>query len=181
MYTGSPTAHEVSLDHSVPERWEHDRLGSSSPEPHDLPSRRSTTTRDGIKIPGIRRPSDSGMEYSGDDFAPYSDFSDTPPQSYNQPSINSFMRRNSKVASNDNTPYKASQQQPSTVRNTSQASGFHFDREEERVIWNGYLLCLKSKGGVKQWKRLWVVLRPKNLAIYKSDEVDNYLPTPNTT
>jgi hypothetical protein len=29
---------------------------------------------------------------------------------------------------------------------------------------------LKSKGGVRQWKRVWVVLRPKGLAFYKSDE-----------
>ena len=43
--------------------------------------------------------------------------------------------------------------------------------DDERVIWNGYLLCLKSKGGVKQWKKLWVVLRPKNLAFYKNEQV----------
>ncbi|KAI5811007.1 hypothetical protein DFH27DRAFT_4768 [Peziza echinospora] len=42
--------------------------------------------------------------------------------------------------------------------------------EHSRVIWHGYLYCLKSKGGVRQWKKLWVVLRPVNVAFYKNEE-----------
>jgi len=169
IYMGSPTAQEANAEHSGHDWGEHDRLGSSSPEPHEAPPRHSTT-RDGVRIPGIRRPSDHGLEYSGDELAPYSDFSDTPPHSYTQPSIGSFMKRDSRAVSKENTPYNVPQQRPGTGRNTSQLSGFHVDQDEERVIWHGYLLCLKTKGGVKQWKRLWVVLRPKNLAVYKSDE-----------
>lgn len=29
---------------------------------------------------------------------------------------------------------------------------------------------LKSKSGVRQWKKLWMVLRPKSLALYKNEE-----------
>ena len=111
------------------------------------------------------------LEYSGDELAPYSDFSDTPPQSYTQPSSNSLAKGNPRTASSSNNiPYKAPQIQPTTARNASQTSGFRLE-DDERVIWHGYLLGLRSKGGVKQWKKLWVVLRPKNLALYKNDLV----------
>lgn len=42
--------------------------------------------------------------------------------------------------------------------------------DEERVIWHGYLECLKSQSAVRQWKKYWLVLRAKNLGFYKSDE-----------
>lgn len=179
VYMGSPTTHAAIQEQSVPERLEHERLGSSSPEPLEVLPRHSTTTRDGIRIPSIRRLSAHELEYSGDEMAHYSDFSDTPPQSYTQgPSIGSFIRRSQRAVSNHNTPY-APQQRPGSAVNASQVSGFHV-KPDERVIWHGYLLYLKTKGGVKQWKRLWVVLRPKNLAFYKNEEV--HLPSvPGTT
>ena len=49
--------------------------------------------------------------------------------------------------------------------------GTHAVNDTERVVWHGYLRCLRSKGGVRSWKRLWTVLRSKNLALYKTDEV----------
>ena len=166
---GSPVAHESHPDrHSGYERW-----GSSSPEPLEVPGRRSTT-RDGIRIPGIRRPSAYELEYSGDELAHYSDFSDTPSQSHPlSSSFGSFVQRNQRgVPKPANAPYAEPAQPPSAARNVSQSSGFHVDQhDDERVIWHGYLLYLKTKGGVRQWKRLWVVLRPKNLAFYKNDEV----------
>ena len=42
--------------------------------------------------------------------------------------------------------------------------------DPERVIYHGYLHCLKSKKGVRQWRKLWVVLRPNNLYFYKDDQ-----------
>lgn len=42
--------------------------------------------------------------------------------------------------------------------------------DDERVIWHGYLDCLKSQSAVRQWKKYWLVLRSKNLGFYKSDE-----------
>lgn len=50
-------------------------------------------------------------------------------------------------------------------------------QDDERVACHGWLYLLKSKGGVRQWKRVWVVLRPKALAIYKNEEVSPYNAT----
>ncbi|KAL9129944.1 MAG: hypothetical protein Q9217_001746 [Psora testacea] len=172
----SPLWHEgTALEYAGLDRSENERLGSSSPEPFDTaPSRHSTMTRDGVRIPPIRRPSVPSLDYSGDEVGPYSDFSDTPPQSLAQSGpLWSFINRKQRQPPRHQTPYAAplpQQQRPATARNASQNSGFHVEQDEERVIWHGYLLCLKSKGGVRQWKRTWVVLRPKNLALYKNDE-----------
>lgn len=174
VYAASPTA--ITAQDTQPEqtghdRSDHERLGSSSPEPLEVPPRLSTTTRDGLRIPGIRKSSAHDLDYSGDELAHYSDFSDTPPQSYTQaPSFGSFINRSQRMSSSHNTPY-APEQRAATARNVSQSSNLQMEQDEERVIWQGYLLCLKTKGGVRQWKRLWVVLRPKNLAFYKNEEV----------
>jgi hypothetical protein len=45
--------------------------------------------------------------------------------------------------------------------------------DQERVIKNGKLYLLKSKGGVKKWKPVWAVLRPKSMAIYPNEQVRN--------
>ena len=146
---------------------EQDRLGSSSPEPVNI-SKRLSTTRDGVKIPGIRRPATHDMEYSGDDLGAFSDWSDTPQQSSHQSGHTSFVHHKIRGSSGlGSVPVSPVQQ--SSGRNASRSSGFQI-QDEERVIWQGYLLSLKSKGGVRQWKRIWVVLRPKNLAFYKNDE-----------
>ena len=42
---------------------------------------------------------------------------------------------------------------------------------EDRVVAQGYLLCLKNVSGVRQWKRKWVVLRGRSLTLYKNFEV----------
>ena len=167
---GSPTVQDVTPAQSDHDRFEHERLGSSSPEPLEVVPRHSTTTRDGVRIPSIRRLSAHELEYSGDEMAHYSDFSDTPSQSHTQaPSLGPFIERNQRAVPNSNILY-VSQQRPETAINASQASGFH-EKPDERVIWHGYLLYLKTKSGVRQWKRLWMVLRPKNLAFYKNSEV----------
>ena len=44
--------------------------------------------------------------------------------------------------------------------------------DEERVLRNGWMYLLKSKGGVKKWKQVWVVLRPKSVAVYPNEEVN---------
>ena len=151
---------------------EHDRLGSSSPEPPELS--RHPTTKDRIQIPGSQNIPLPEFEYSGNEHGSYSDFSDTAPARIYGQSLslsNSKMRAAAVsnpggIAKDPSVPKKSE-----STRNTSQASGFQVDQDEEREIWHGYLLCLKSKGGVRQWKKLWVVLRPKHLAFYKNDEV----------
>ena len=172
-YPDRQSAHESYQD----KQSGHERWGSSSPEPLEIPGRPSYT-RDGIRIPGIRRLSAHELEYSGDELAHYSDFSDSPSQSNAQSSsFRSFVNRNQRaVQKSSDAPYAEPTQPSSAMRNVSQSSGIHVDQhDEERVIWHGYLLCLKTKGGVRQWKRLWVVLRPKNLAFYKNDEVKSPL------
>jgi len=42
--------------------------------------------------------------------------------------------------------------------------------DPERVLRNGKLYLLKSKGGVKKWKPVWAVLRPKSMAIYPNEQ-----------
>jgi hypothetical protein len=96
-----------------------------------------------------RRPSQA-LNYSGGERASMSDFdfSDT-----NQASVNSL-------------PPTRPQQQ----RNASQQSNIGATPDDERVVYHGWLYVLKSKGGVRQWKKIWAVLRPKCLALYKNDD-----------
>ena len=170
VFTGQERPSNEEDDH----RWEQDRLASSSPEPMDLTVRKSTT-RDGIRIPGIRRPSTHDLDYSGNEMGSQTDWSDSPAQHYGQPSslpLSQPKIRNITEASVPSAPSQSQPLEPVMARNISQVSGFHVDQDKERVIKNGYLLCLKSKGGVRQWKKLWVVLRPRNLAFYKNEEVN---------
>ncbi|KAL8988931.1 MAG: hypothetical protein Q9177_002067 [Variospora cf. flavescens] len=156
--------HEAQAD---PHCIEQERFGSSSPEPIDLAGQ-STTTKDGIKIPGARRPSAQYLEYSGDDLGTYSDWSDTPQQNHAQTPHESLLNHKTLPASGLG-PLASSSAPATTARNASHSSGFQI-QDEERVVWHGYLLILRSKGAVRQWKKVWVVLRPKNLALYKNDE-----------
>ncbi|KAL8776607.1 MAG: hypothetical protein Q9213_008207 [Squamulea squamosa] len=145
-----------------PRLIEHDRFASSSPEPVEIPVRLSTT-RDGVKIPGARRLSTHNLDYSGDDFGAYSDWSDAPPQSHGV-FIHRKIRPPSDFGSTALSPLPQT-----TARNPNHSGGLNV-QDDERVIWHGYLLILKSKRGVRQWKRLWTVLRPKNIAFYKNEE-----------
>jgi PH domain len=53
-------------------------------------------------------------------------------------------------------------------RSVSQATA---EVDQERVIKDGRLYLLKSKGGVKKWRPVWTVLRAKSLAIYPNEQV----------
>ena len=67
-----------------------------------------------------------------------------------------------------------------SARNASQMSGLGLSAEEihraqnpqdeERVVFNSWFYLLKSKSGVRQWKKVWLVLRPSGLALYKNEE-----------
>ncbi|KAG9191010.1 hypothetical protein G6011_09098 [Alternaria panax] len=118
---------------------------SSSSETEPRPS--SSIAPDNMH--SARRPSQA-LNYSGGERASISDldFSDTNP------------------ASNNSLPPRTPQQQ----RNASQQSNIGATPDHERVVYHGWLYVLKSKGGVRQWKKIWVVLRPKCLAFYKNDD-----------
>ncbi|KAF2851474.1 PH-domain-containing protein [Plenodomus tracheiphilus IPT5] len=99
---------------------------------------------------GARRPSQA-LNYSGNERASISDFdfSDTGFQ-----------------ASASSLPKKVIKPK----RNVSQQSNIGSTPDDERVVYHGWLYVLKSKGGVRQWKKVWVVLRPKCLAFYKNEQ-----------
>lgn len=177
---GSPTTKGPVMEHSRSRgkdlvRSDDERLGSSSPEPFDFPMHR-TVTRDGVSIPALPRPSAYDHDYSGDDMGPSSDFSDTPlPQNPRTSTFGSLLQQRAPVKPKSGpslTPRPSNEiSRPETAQNGSQLSIVKMEQDEERVIWHGYLHFLRSKGGVRQWKRYWVVLRQKNLAFYKSEEV----------
>lgn len=175
VFTGQGRPSNDEDDHG----WDRDRLVSSSPEPMDITVRKSTT-RNGVKIPGIRRLSTHDLDYSGNEMGSQTDWSDSPALHYNQPSslpVSQPKMRNIIEASVPTAPPQPQPLEPAMARNISQLSDFHIDQDKERVIKNGYLLCLKSKGGVRQWKKFWVVLRPKNIAFYKNEEVGQSSPS----
>jgi hypothetical protein len=127
---------------SVPES-DADRLASSSPEPEQSTIAQRATP--------ARQPSHA-LESSG-----VSDFSDT-----------EAARLGASLESLGLSPSSP----PRPVlgpRNTSTASGAVGEQQHDpdRVIWQGWLWFLRSKGGVKQWKNSWAVLRPRNLILYK--------------
>jgi hypothetical protein len=123
-------------------------VASSSSEADPRPS--SSIARENMHS---ARRSSQVLSYSGNERASLSDleFSDT----------GGFQ------ASSTSLPKKRPAQQN---RNFSQQSNIGSTPDEERVVYHGWLYVLKSKGGVRQWKKVWVVLRPKGLAFYKSDE-----------
>lgn len=124
-------------------------VGSSSSETEARPS--SSIAPENMH--SARRPSHI-LNYSGNEHGSYSDFSDTggPAHTAFQASMTSLPR----------TPRSSAQ-----IQNTSNIGVV---ADDNRVIYHGWLWVLKSKGGVRQWKKVWVVLRPKALGLYKNDQ-----------
>jgi len=180
MMLASPAANITSsyagLDRAMQEQKEqqrklHDeRLGSSSPEPIEpIPRPLKNMAPD---LLNQRRQSHT-IEYSGNELVSDADMSDTDftraKRLSNIPLSSSDPFAVQPPASSSST--SAPSQPIVNTRNLSQTSGINVepDKDPERVVWQGYLLYLRSAGGVKQWKDLWVVIRPKNVAIYKNN------------
>ncbi|PVI02945.1 PH domain-like protein [Periconia macrospinosa] len=127
-------------------------VGSSSSEAEARPS--SSIAPENMH--SARRPSHT-LNYSGNEHGSYSDFSDTggPAPTTFQASMTSLPR----------TPRSSAQ-----IPNSSQQNNNGTAPDDNRVIYHGWLWVLKSKGGVRQWKKVWVVLRPKALGLYKNDQ-----------
>lgn len=144
-----------------------------------------------------RRP--SGYDYSGPEHGSYSDFSDAGPAAcMSALSLANTDGRPSTSSTQQPAPMQShsvyGQMSPSRPsmgpRNLSQLSGLGAaprepsnnsgglgnlpvqspHQDDERVIYHGWLYLLKSKSGVRQWKKVWMVLRPKALALYKNGE-----------
>ncbi|OBT48960.1 hypothetical protein VE00_00645 [Pseudogymnoascus sp. WSF 3629] len=160
--------------------------GSSSPEPS--PARVRPVQPPGPLDPKIARRA-SHFEYSGNEPASHSDFSDV--ETHFNPSLRPKAAGASRVSipeigepstssaafPGSQQPQQQQQQQQQQqrpiigARNGSQLSGLNLtpDTDPERVIWQGHLLYLKSKSGVRQWKDLWCVLRARTFALYKDE------------
>lgn len=124
-------------------------LASSSSDLETRPT--SSVAHEGMH--SARRPS-AALNYSGNERASVSDldFSDTG----GVPGSTTSLSLQQKIQQQQN--------------NVSQQSKIESIPDEDRVVSHGWLYVLKSKGGVRQWRRMWVVLRPKGLAFYKSEE-----------
>ena len=150
---------QAMQQHNEQQRLHDERLGSSSPEPSDPIPVTPRTKALGLNIG--RRTSHT-IEYSGNELASHSDMSET--------DITRVRGTSSVFIPEDPLAVQAPAVRPLLwARNVSQMSGFNIEQDPERVVWQGHLLYLKTKGGVRQWKDLWVVLRPKNIAVYRDD------------
>ncbi|OBT66826.1 hypothetical protein VE03_04079 [Pseudogymnoascus sp. 23342-1-I1] len=151
--------------------------GSSSPEPS--PGRVNPVHAPPPLDPKLARRA-SHFEYSGTEPASHSDFSDV--ETHFNPSLRPKAANASRISIpevGEPSAVAGSQQQQQQqqhrpiigARNGSQLSGLNLapDGDPERVIWQGHLLYLKSKSGVRQWKDLWCVLRARTFALYKDE------------
>lgn len=145
-------------------RTSHDRESSSSPDPT---WRVRAAARPGSAKPISIRQGSATHEYSGGEYGSYSDFSDAPGFRSDGRDFSPISTTRPESAANTTSPYK----QQAVARGGSSTSGFDMSKDEARTIVHGFLLCLKNRSGMRQWKRYWVVLRPKHLALYKSEEV----------
>lgn len=137
-----------------------ERLGSSSPEPPDRPASQLLPIAMSRRQPS--QIESSGL--SGNELA-YSDFSDNDVhnmQRLHGASIESLAAQSPPTS----TSYL---DHPSlAARNASQLSGLNMlEHDPDRIVWQGWLWFLRTKGGVRQWKKTWAVLRPRNLILYK--------------
>ncbi|KAJ6102586.1 hypothetical protein N7486_005013 [Penicillium sp. IBT 16267x] len=104
------------------------------------------------------------QDYSGNDVTSYSELSDGPPPRNSRlrsmPSIHTLS-----ISATDDKLLSTS-----LPRDAGRQADLGILRDPERVICQGYLQGLRIKGAVRQWKRLWLVLRSKNLAFYKDEQ-----------
>ncbi|CAI7567524.1 unnamed protein product [Penicillium manginii] len=98
------------------------------------------------------------QDYSGNEITSYSELSDGP-----TPTRNSRLRSMPSIHTLSISAPEDKIVSSSLPRDSSRQSDLGILRDPERV-------GLRIKGTVRQWKRLWVVLRPKTLAFYKDDQ-----------
>ncbi|KAI5812616.1 hypothetical protein BZA77DRAFT_136855 [Pyronema omphalodes] len=120
---------------------------------------------------GGRRISTYTMDYSGPDVGSVSSLDDI--ARISQLSLNNNREDNAAVSGGEGghqSHHAAADPQNPMPKPTRNGSGYSSSEQLPRVIWHGYLYCLKSKGGVKQWKKHWIVVKNVNIAFYKNEE-----------
>jgi hypothetical protein len=171
MYLGSPVGHNMSPSAPALESWGNqiDNAFSSSPEnlgPLD-PS---------AKFMGGRRRLSYTLEssgLSGNEMLSYSDFSDNEVQrghgvSYENLAVKPLPEVKA-PSPQPRQPILPGQRPETSGRSASQVSAVTAEQEHERVIWQGALWMQRTKGGVRQWKNMWGVLRARQLVLYKDE------------
>jgi hypothetical protein len=162
------------------------------PSSYTLPKRRDKTAT----TASARRPSQ--IEYSGaEGYGSYSDFSDSlgPTAPLSAMSALSLSHTESRPPTAP-VPQQQQHTSPTTAqihsvygpvpqrttggqRNPSQASTNVISpdtapkqtipEDQERVVYHNWILLLRPKRGVRQWKKVWMVVRPRALALYKNE------------
>lgn len=102
--------------------------------------------------------------YSTHDATSYSEWSDGPV------STSPAKLGGSTPSFHDISSFKPIEQPTTHLPPMNRSLDFGIPRNPEKVICHGYLQGLRIEAGVRQWKRLWTVLRPKSLAFYKDDQ-----------
>ncbi|KAK8041841.1 PH domain-containing protein [Apiospora rasikravindrae] len=132
---------------------------SSSPEPEAMrrvPTSSNRRTSNAMESSGL----------SGNELVSHSDFSD----SENYPRIGASIENLAGRSPSASAVHLGSDARPGLgERNLSQVSGINIENDPDRVVWQGWLHFLKNKHGVKQWKKCWAVLRPRNIILYKDE------------
>ncbi|EME86115.1 uncharacterized protein MYCFIDRAFT_4449, partial [Pseudocercospora fijiensis CIRAD86] len=131
-------------------------FGRSQP----LPKRRERTSV------GFGNRKSSHVDYSGADHGSYSDFSDSGFGAAARMSALSLAHTEGRPSTSSANPSQMS----GLALGTDENKRATYPTDDERVIHHGWIYLLKSKSGVRQWKKVWMVLRPKALAMYKNEE-----------
>ncbi|PTB62246.1 PH-domain-containing protein [Trichoderma citrinoviride] len=175
MYLGSPVVRNV-VSPGAPDSYRQPVYGAFSSSPENMAAFESTVPK---FMPGSHRLSytleSSGL--SGNEMLSYSDFSDNDaPRRQGGTSYESLAAQSPPELHTPGTSMPRQPlnnplgQRPETgVRSASQVSAVTAEQESERVVWQGALWMHRSKGGVRQWKHMWGVLRARQLVLYKDE------------
>ncbi|KAL6862060.1 PH domain-containing protein [Trichoderma novae-zelandiae] len=171
MYLGSPVVHNVASP-GAPESYRQPGYGAFSSSPENVGAFDSTAPK---FLGGSHRLSytleSSGL--SGNEMLSYSDFSDNDAPRRQGTSYESLAAQSppelQAPGSLPRQPNNPLGQRPETGgRSASQVgAAVTAEQESERVVWQGALWMHRSKGGVRQWKHMWGVLRARQLVLYK--------------
>lgn len=149
----------------------------------DVPpdTRLGTSSSDTPRSPTGGLPSRQGrlsiqtLDYSGPEFGSVSSFSDMARGSqlslgrHNNPSAptEGVLSEDEETSNSDPQAMNTEPIRTGVVRNNS---GLSMQESLPREIWHGFLWCLKSRAGVKQWKKYWVVVKNINVTFYKNEK-----------
>ena len=157
-YMSSSEAENLSPNHAIPVTKTRDKAGNTNFS--------------------VRRP--SYVSYSGaEGRGSYSDFSDIAGPTSRLSAL-SLAQTDPRPSTSSTQPIPGSagvQGRPQMgLRSASQMSNLNLpasqqkEADSERVVHNSWIYLLKSHRGVRQWKKVWLVVRPKGLAFYKGED-----------